>query len=531
MAGTISSFLDISRRSLIAAQQGITVLGNNIANVNNPSYSRRQVIYETSQSALGARGQNFGTGVSVGGVRRIFDEFVNAETVQRIGARAGAEIRAELLERSEAVFALDNATTSIGTQLSEFFSSLEDLTSSPGDFGLRTAVIEAGNALTTTINTVSTEIATLQREADQRIQQTLSEINRITGEIATLNIQIRQETLQGEVSLNASDSRDQLLRDLSELIDVDTVVNDDGTILVELPNGFPIVTTTGSNDLEYFTGHGLPNGLDGGQLGQIVFDYSPGAAGGEFDLTSFLATGQGELGGLLQVRGVQSSTDTDIYDASGDLVEVAGRVEAIARDLIMRFNETYYNGGDNVDLNGASAAEFDLFTIAGVADDGDGTYEIDDDVTDNVGQNIAQQISFGISDPDDIAAGRDIDTGTGGIQLGEGDARNIEGLLALRTTAVDFSAYATEVNTTATVEELYEGTVTIVGSNTQNAKNTLSFTQSREDVIQEFRAGISGVNTDEELANLIQLQKTFQASARMIGVADELLNEILGIIS
>ena len=101
----ISGLLDISRRALNAQSTAIRVIGDDIANVNTPGYTRRRA--DIVSTAPATTGLEVGTGVEVQRITRIVDKFLNQELVTRTGERASANIKSEFLDRAQAPFHLD----------------------------------------------------------------------------------------------------------------------------------------------------------------------------------------------------------------------------------------------------------------------------------------------------------------------------------------------------------------------------------------------------------------------------------------
>jgi len=185
----ISGLLDTSRKALNAQSAAIRVLGDNIANVNTPGYTRRRADM-ISTITPNEGGLEVGTGVDVQRVVRLADTFLNSELVARTGDRSKAEIQSEFLKRAESTFQLDDGTGKIGYQLEEFFGALQDLQASPASIPLRTQVIQNGQDLSNSINASYNSLAQLQREADDRIKITIADINRLSQSIAQANREI-----------------------------------------------------------------------------------------------------------------------------------------------------------------------------------------------------------------------------------------------------------------------------------------------------------------------------------------------------
>src|SRR5215510_5247363 len=75
---SLLGILNIGRRALVAQQAGLNAVGNNIANVNTPGYTRQEALFESDSIRIPGLG-GLGTGISVLGTRRNRDVFADAE--------------------------------------------------------------------------------------------------------------------------------------------------------------------------------------------------------------------------------------------------------------------------------------------------------------------------------------------------------------------------------------------------------------------------------------------------------------------
>lgn len=572
---TIGGLLDTSRQALNAQTQSIRVTGDNIANVNTPGYTRRRGDLVT-RNAQGAGGVEVGTGVVFDRSVRITDKFLNDELTSRISDTAYAEIRDELLSRAESPFSLDGATGRIGFQFNEFFGALEDLQTNPADIPLRTQAIQKGSDLVNSIRESYNQVASLQREADERIEILIEDANRLTASIAAVNFEITKADTSQQEALTLRDQRDKLVNDLGKLISFESVENSDGTLLLYVQNGFPLVNGSSSRDLTFQADATLPPGLDGNPLRQIGYEVAPGVVQ---DLTNVLSSGTGEIGGLLSLRGVQNATDTTTFDTEGDLVDIATHIEYITRDLLTRFNFRYLGGNDDaadffgdeipdnppgtspefnasaLDLDGNSVAtvgdqptHFALFSFEGAAAQvaaigangdisGDGVPTTADLATLETSTNISsfsRILTFNVSDEREFATARDLDPAAGSLDWAPGDSSNIDELLGQRNITRNYGYLGLNrpepIVLNSTIEGLYGLVTSKAGGLSARAADDAEVFQQREAQVRELQQSVSGVNLDEEFAKLINFQRGFEAAARMIRVGDELFNEILALL-
>lgn len=554
MAGTgIQSVLDISRGSLANSSQQIRLISNNVANVDTEGYSRRRAELVATEGTTLEGSSSFGYGATIEVVNRVTDRFLNDELMNRVSDRAYSEVRDDLLGRIQSFFSLSGETATIGEEMEGFFGALADLEESPSDTALRSNVLIAGENLTDTIRSTFQGVADLQREIDDRLEFMVNDVNNKLSELANVNLRISALEVDQQQSLTLRDRQDLLLKDLSEYFSFNLTRNDDGTVGVSLDNGFALVQGATARFLDFkedptfAPAGGFPNGLDGLPLRHIVHDFNADlTTPSDLDLTQAFSRAGGQLGGLLSLRGVQSTSDVSAFDSQGDLVEVATRIEVIARDLLHRFNNVYLgnqatSGNPNaeadpgnspaVDALGNPAPAFGLFqskpTLA--IKDADAFGEVDDfyDAGGNDTEVYARNIMMAITDPAKLAAGIDQDPGAG-TSVASGDSRNIAHLIEARDLSNSYSFGS--FNATLGIDDVYDDMVIKVGSLKSRAASDLSLNRDREQQAEELQQSISGVSLDEEFAKLITAQRSFEAAARMVRVGDELFQQVLGLL-
>lgn len=530
-------------RALSAQQAVIANIGNNIANVNTPNYARRILTLETSTSTAVSSGVQLGSGVEVGTLIRSVDEYLNQAVREQTGNSQASQLKLDFLSRIEPLFDLTGQSNTIGSALTGFFNSVNSLATNPSSIELRADVLERATDLVQAIKNTYGTLASLQTEADRRIQTEIDTVNSITSQIAELNGVISRAEAAGGTAADERDKRDYLLEKLSEKISFNRVENSDGTVTLSLKGGFTLVNTTTARMLETttspsFLSGAVPPSLDGGALSFIVFNYDQGGGEAHVDLTAALGEGSGTIGGLLDLRGIAGASDTSAFEAEGILVNIASRVEGITRELLTTVNAIYagedppYSAGDARDLDGAAPDVFGLFNFEWDGDeadkdvDGDGVAELSDITDSTVGvDNFSSRLMLSFTDPRRLAAAR---SSAAEPAVDPGNAENLLALADLQEHRFSFSVgnYALD----ATFGQSYNETVTYVGNATARTRIDASVAQDSLTTAANRRDEISGVSLDEEFTALIKYQQAYEASARMIRTAQEMIDEIVRLL-
>jgi len=564
-----SLILNIAKSGLSAQQAVISNTANNIANVNTEGYSRRRVELEARRSSR--TGISLGLGVDATSVRRLGDKFLDRVSRDAGAAKEAASTSADLLDRAQGVFDISGEIPTIGSALETFFGAIGDLTVSPTSSELRTNVIEQGNLLVGTINRTYRQLEDLQTEADQRVSQEIEAVNGLLHEIASLNVRVRQVEGGGTEAASERDLREIALAKLSEIVQVDVVEDNEGQTLVSLSNGFSLLNGATVREMQAskkpsFVSGTVPPSLAGGPMNYIVYDYDSTAGSEHIDLTAMISQRDGRLGGLLRTRGVHnSSSNTSPFEATGDLVDLASRGEAITRVLLTEFNQVYLgvskanltsSGGNPLandenpvasptsysptsgyynSATGASvpASPFGFFDFSGAADSASGSITgLPDNGDINASAttllSFSNRIKVAITNPNTLATGRDLNPAEGAVEIMPADSSNLEEMVKMRTHIFSMTVGNHTLN--GTLSDAYRDTVTDIGNKVQSAKSDAKVAESSKLSADAQKAEFSGVSLDEEFSDLIRFQRAFQASGRMIKVADEMLQTVLGLI-
>ena len=546
MTNYSAKILNNSIRSLNAQQAIIANTSNNIANVNTQGYSRRVVNLETaSDRSMGSSGIKIGNGVQISSVQRMASEFLTKMLQDAAGKSASSSLQENYLARIDKLFNLTGDGPSITKDLNGFFNALNDLTVNPSSIEARKVVIAKAQELVTSIGGTYEQLAAMQDEADRRIATEIQQANALLSQIAETNTLVTniEQGNSGAEAADARDQRERLLRSLAEKFSFQTVENNDGSINVYLNNGFTLVSGANSYALTVtnnpsFAGGAVPPSLSGGTLNYITYDYSGGLGTADFDLTQVLKDGEGSVGALLKVRGYNDPANISAFQADGSIVEVASRIEALARDLLERFNTTYLGPDEDsgtagfqpsaLDLNGNTPPVYGFFDFAySGAKDANGN-GLPDDLASLPIDSFARLLTVRSTDPRAFAAARDQDSANGSLALVAGNGDNVQALVGLGTASTTFSTG--NYSFTGTYNDAYNETVAHVSALKGSISSRALLDRNQLLSAQAQRDEVSAVSLDEEFANLIKFQKAYQASARMIKVSEDLMDQILQLI-
>lgn len=233
------SLLSIGMSGLNAAQGSLSVLSNNIANVNTPGYSRQQTTQNASANNQYG-GVFIGSGTTLADVRRIYNDFLGAAYQSSTALNSDANAYAGQAAAIDKT--LSDKSTGMSAVLSAFFASLQNAAATPSDVSARQLLITNAQTLSNRFNAISTQLTQQKESINGQLSTMSDQVNKLTSSIAALNSQIA--TAQGSSTsapANLLDQRNEAVRSLNELI---------GVTATEKNGQFSITTGTGQSLVE-----------------------------------------------------------------------------------------------------------------------------------------------------------------------------------------------------------------------------------------------------------------------------------------
>jgi len=230
--------LNSGKTSLLTNQKSIEIVGNNIANVNTPGYSRQRA--ELMQIPAVNFGDFFiGQGVTVSDVSRDYSLFINRQ-LQDKSVEYGEETgKSNTLTELERIFSVSE--DNLASQINDFFDAWQELTANPSGQVERDVVIQRGQLLGDAFRGITDELDTVAQNMNTEIIAGVETLNEQIAEVARLNERINLTEISGQTANAARDQRDLIIKDLSETLGVQTYTDNRGMLCVQLPGGMPLV--------------------------------------------------------------------------------------------------------------------------------------------------------------------------------------------------------------------------------------------------------------------------------------------------
>lgn len=548
---SIYDIFDIGKLGIRAQQTAIQVTAHNIANANTDGYSRQEVIFEENIPLNGEPGQ-VGTGVNATAIQRKYDSFIEAQITDSRENYGNLDIQSSALSKIENLF-YDSHGGGINKLIDDYFKALQDLSANPSGTPERIALLSRAEALSVAINNAYSDLLQMQKDMNTQISQTISDINRITSQIAGLNEKISQAETVGQNANDYRDMRGKLLNELANKIDIQffedntgqvTVIGAGVALLVERGssfalsvesnpdnNGYDIIyNPTGSNRVE------LTDRISNGRLKGLLTIRDSVTVEIIDNLDRFAAAIANEVNQLHRAGyGLDGSTGANFFIPAfeaGDTVSVAplstnsgtGDVNVTIGDpsqLTYQNYETTFSGGNYIITNKATnnsyTTDLTVFTFEGLSINITSPLSDGDRFIVSAHKDTAKnlQVAISISDYARIAA-------ASASANNRGDNRNILAIAQLQEKL--------SIDGTSTFISYYSSMVGEIGANSQHIKSTYAAQDFSLKQLENMRESVSGVSLDEEMANLMKFQRAFEASARLIVISDELLQTLLELV-
>ncbi|PCJ21905.1 MAG: flagellar hook-associated protein FlgK [Gammaproteobacteria bacterium] len=287
----MTSGLNIGISGLRAQQLALSTTAHNIANANNPGYSR-QITEMGTNPPQGGGGTFFGTGVSVLSVNRSYDPFLTNRV--RFDTVSFNEFNQFHASASSVDNLLADPSTGVTPALKEFFDAMQTASTDSSSTPLRQVVISEGGVLVNRFGVLYSQLDQQNELANQQLKTIASEISVLAEGIADLNIQI--STSQGSSAASSPndllDQRDEAIRRLAELVGVQIIEQNDGTINISIGNGQPLIVGA------QFRTVGTIPGRDDASIDDVVFSNRTGTIN---SVITAQITG-GKMGGVIDFR-------------------------------------------------------------------------------------------------------------------------------------------------------------------------------------------------------------------------------------
>lgn len=549
----LSAIFDIGKTGVLTYQKALQIVSHNVANAATEGYTRQEPVFFNIGSGLASTQGIPGRGVRLADIRRVYDAFLEHQIKTESSNLAYWDITYNGLIKIESIFneASDQA---LSRAINAFFNAWQELSQNPNGTAERNLLIDKAEYLAKRINFAYKTLMSQREELYVDAQNMVNQINSLIDKINHLN----EKIASSPGALDLKDQRENLIAQLNDIVSVNYFEDNTGRYSVLL-NGMPLIDagkvyhlTVGlNNDFNLRFDLETPGGLvdvtsrvEGGKLkatmdlrDEVLPEYMDRLNMFVFDLTEAINSVH------RQGFGLDGSTGNNFFNQLYN-VSVASPTAPTEpySDLIAKINNLTKNTFDQyrIQFNGTNWTVENLtnptqIVTPTVSSWNEGTttfYRLSFngieltfrdpnnllDMNFQISSQSGLLFSVAVTDINRIAAAlENPNSSTGGVL----DNRNARAIYSLLNSPIIGNSNPIDY---------YRTVVSEVGVLSNSAKIQKSFQEAMVEELNKRRQDLSGVSLDEEAINLVKFQKMYEASARVIRVADEILNTLFEMV-
>jgi flagellar hook-associated protein 1 FlgK len=478
---SLSTAFDTAKSSLAASQAQTAIVARNIANVNTVGATRKYANVVT-----GLNGQVQVKSVTQSSNYALFRNMLDASAAVGKG-----NVINNGLDRLSETLGDTNLSRSPAAMVTKLSDALNTLSASPNNYELARNAATAAADLATTIKEASITTQTIRKDADTELVNAAADMNRILANIEALNKQVIVGTRTGADVTDFSDQRDQAVAALSQYVGVSIVMRGDNDMVLYTDSGVTLFETT-ARAVEFSATPGLNETVTEGNALRIDGTAVTGS-------TAYMPLKSGSVAGLVALR-------DDV------LVTYQTQLDEMARGLVEAFAET----------KTGNPAVMGLFQSDTATMNPDGTL-----ATGLVGLAGSLRVADGLAaSPTMLRDGFVYDYNTD--DLG-GFTGRLNALSTAMTATRGFSPIS-GADPAGSIADYASSSVSWLQATRQTSLTETEYKTTLLERTQDTLSNETGINMDEQLTQMLQFERSFQASSKLISTIDEMLQTLLNSI-
>lgn len=496
----MSSFssLNLGARAISAAQRGLDITGQNIANSATPGYSRQRVdqvaVGGPNVPAIWSRYDQVGGGVEVSGISRVRDEFLEARARtahQSLGELAESQRTYEAIERTIG----EPSNTGLKQRMAEFWQSWGTAGNDLQSQAPRDVVVERGKAVADEVNRIAATLEVQWNDTRTQIDANVTDVNKAAEDIARLNRAIRSSVINGLPANELADQRDLLVEKVTTLTGGTAERAEDGVVNIRLGPTSSDYLVSGQQH-RTLAAHGAADAV-------AHRTTDPAAAvtvrwKTHLDGSAVTGDGAGGAGDALPASG-RSLLAAQLRAVNATLPGYLDKLDGIAITIATTVNDQQAAGYTHA--GGAGEA---LYRFAAA----DGTSS-----SAAPAARAASALRF-TGTPDQVAisskSAKPVADGGDGVRNGD-----------------NAKAMAAAMGKVGGADDQLRGLVVALGVEAASVYRNQTAAANVAKTADDARDSVSGVSLNEEMTNLMQYQHSFAAAAKFITAVDATIESLL----
>lgn len=321
---SLNDALSTAMAGLRANQIAMSLVSSNVGNTETPGYVRKTANQITSTTG------SYGTGVRVVGVNRQLDEYIQAQLRTETSGASYAYLRSNFLQQVQSMYGNPGSVGTLEDSFNKLTTAVQGLSTSAGSASARLGVVDAANVVAQQLNAMTRNIQSLRGAAETGIQNSVQTANGLMKQIATINNQLNANPGGGTSTDGPTaallDQRDQMITQLSTLMDIRVSTNNLNQVSISTSSGVQLVgseAATLSFNAQGTVTPGTQWNADPAlsALGSVTIDYGDGS---RIDLTNGIKSGA--IAAYVELR------DKTLVEAQSQLDQFAASVASALTD-------------------------------------------------------------------------------------------------------------------------------------------------------------------------------------------------------
>ena len=552
--------LSIALSSLQAQQRALEIAANNVANASTTGYTRQAADMTTlgnATPAIFSTSSGDGDGVQVSAVTRFRDAFLEIQAGFQHGSLASLDQTNGTMTQVQNLFG-EPSSTGIGAQISNLWSAFDSVANNPGDAGTRSVLLQQASMLASTINSAAGSLQQLGTSETSQLSALVAQVNTTSASLAKVNQAIQSGSVAGLDVNTLEDQRDTLAQTLAQLTGATIQEGSNNQVTVSL-GGLNLVAenqsqslsldTSGSSAVLRATQGGFALNVTSGQAGGMLNDINTVLPGYLSKLDGVANTLRDQVNNVMSpISGTIAAGATD-QSAAGTL-QFGLALDGGASTTVSVAGADWSGAGGAAALQTSLQTALDTAIGAGnatatVTTNGDGSLSVAIAPTGThalqvqaSGANAGFATLLG-STPvgTDGIGGRAFFTGTNASNFA------VSALVAGNPSAVAAGvagngsldgSVALELGDMATsnsgADATYSTMIQQLGMDAKDVQTRDNVQQQSVQSLDAARNSQAGVNTDEEMTNMVEYQKAYEASAKFVTTLDSMLDTLINMV-
>ncbi|MGY8707300.1 flagellar hook-associated protein FlgK [Bradyrhizobium sp. 18BD] len=488
---SLTAALDSARASLMASGIQSSTISRNIAGASATGYSRKIAVLDNLP----------GAGVYVAAIQRAASSglYDNVLVATSSSAKQNAiynglqQIASATVDDTE----LDQSPTA---QLNALKKALQQYANAPDNTTLAQAAVTSAKDMATALNQATQTVQSVRENADADMKVSVQNINQLLSQFQTVNTAIMKGTASGDDVTDYLDQRDNIVSQLSQELGVSMSLRPNGDAALYTDSGAVLFDKTART-----VSFAATNIYTAGTTGNAVYVDGVPVTGAN----SVMPLKSGKLAGLAQLR----DQDTVTYQS---------QLDEIARGLINTFRESDQSGAALPDVPG-------LFTYPGAP-----------------AMPASATVSVGLAGLISVAASVDPAQGGNPNLLRDGA---ISGNVAYRYNTAGNGGYSarlqqliggmdaaqpfdatTQGKPSGSLIDYASSSTSWIENQRKTADSNVTYQKTLLDRSTAALSNVSGVNMDDEMSLMLQVERTYSASSKIISTVDQMLQSLLAAV-